>query len=140
MNSFRKKIKELCLELSGLPGGVHWGLYLPRSEAPWQDYLVLVPGEGPIETEDTGDTTIELRSIRFQFYTSSLKTGGTLVEALYKKMRKLETILSDGNRIIGGYKVDDTALLDPNRWYDGTEVWLSLLSFEFFVQRTVVPV
>ncbi len=141
MNSFRKKLYELGLSMSErLPGGVHWGLNLPAKDKEWQNYLVLVPGDGFPMEEVSGDTTVESRDCRFQFYTDSLETSGELVEELYQRTRNMGEVLEDGNRIIGGKKISDTCMLDPNRWYDGSEIWIGLIVIDFTVQVSVVTI
>lgn len=137
MNFFRKAIFERTQELlSALAGGVHWNLYLPRGGT-WQDYVVMTPVTASVDNEDTGPETIETRVVRFQIFTNGLESSGENTEVLYKGFRRFSTVLDDGDRIIDCFKDAEDCYLDPDRWSDGSEIWISALQLAFNVQRSI---
>lgn len=137
MNSFRANIYSRTLELlAELPGGVHWGICVPRGGT-WKSYAILTPFTAPTDGEDTGSETIESRTIRFQIFTDGLESAGELTELLYKGFRKYEADLVDGNTIKGCYKDSEDCFLDPDRWSDGAEIWVGVLQLVFVVQRSI---
>ena len=137
MNAFRAEIFNRVNELlPDLPGGIHWGMHVPRGGV-WQNYVVLVPVTAPLDTENTGSETIELRTVRFQIYTSGLEDSGSMADTLYKGFRRYSKVLSDRNKIISCDKDAEDTFLDPDRWSDGSEIWICALQLVFTVQRSV---
>lgn len=137
MNSFRADIFEkIGIILPDLKDKVYWGIHLPR-DGVWEDYVVLTPVTAPVESENTGSETIEARTVRFQIFCNSLETIGVYTDTLYQGFRKYSNVLSDGNRIISCSKEAEDCFLDPNRWSDGSEVWISALQLVFMVQRRI---
>lgn len=136
MNTFLKAIKDLTSDLLGssLGNGIHWGTFSPRT-GEWKDYCVLVPSATSQIIRDTGKATVEVRMVRFQFFSTSLATVGTYIQTLEEATRKISLALNDGNRIIDGEKEAEDSFLDPDRWDDGSEIWIGLIMIGFSVQR-----
>jgi len=140
MNRFKRYIYDTTMAICGhnLVNGIHWGLFKPDAIDDWKDYLVLTPFGVAELVESSGMTTIETHGIRFQVYTNSLATSGEYVESLFTGFYKHTVALGDNSYIIDARKVDDTVELVPERWVDGSEIWLGVLGMAFTVQRAVV--
>ncbi len=138
MQVFYDKIKEASdLLFPTLEGGIHWGFAKLSEKEEFKPYLVLKPGENSVDMEDTGNETVEIRAILFQFYGNGLLFVSSLVDSAYNAFRKYVSILSNGDKILSATKFSEDTFLDPDRDGDATEIWTGILTMDFYVQRKV---